>query len=86
MNHGHVVKQIIVPKGLRQQVLTVAHESVMAGHLGIRKTLDRKSSCFYWPGIHGDVLRFCRSCDICQRTTPEGPTTKIPLGRLPLNV
>ena len=38
VNHGQVIKQIIVPKGLRQHVLTVAHESVMAGHLGIRKT------------------------------------------------
>lgn len=38
---------------------------------------------FYWPGVQADVRRFCRSCDICQRTTPKGRTAKVPLGQMP---
>ena len=40
--------------------------------------------CFWWPGLHGDVTRFCRSCDICQRTVARGRTAVVPLGRMPV--
>ena len=40
----------------------------MSGHLGIKKTMDRVLTEFFWPGACGDVSRFCKSCDICQRT------------------
>ena len=36
------------------------------------------------PGICGDVARFCKSCDICQRTIQKGRVSKVPLGKLPL--
>lgn len=39
---------------------------------------------FDWPGVQADVRRYCRSCDICQRTTPKGRTTKVPLGEMPI--
>ena len=41
-------------------------------------------SFFFWLGVCGDVARFCKSCDICQRTIRKGRVTKIPLGKLPL--
>ena len=64
--------------------MTLAHESLMAGHLGIRKTIDRVVAEFFWPGVCGDVTRFCKSCDICQRTVQKGRVAKVTLGRLPL--
>ena len=39
---------------------------------------------FFWPGVCGDVARFCKSCDICQRTIQKGRVTKVPLGKMPL--
>ena len=62
----------------------MAHESLMAGHLGNRKTIDQVVAEFFWPGICGDVTRFCKSCDICQRTIQKGWVAKVPLGWLPL--
>ena len=76
--------QLIVPTSFREKVLKLAHESLMAGHLGIRKTLNRVVAEFFWPGVCGDVTRFCKSCDICQRTIQKGRVTKVPLGKLPL--
>ena len=64
--------------------MTLAHESLMAGHLGIRKTIDQEVAEFFWRGVCGDVTRFCKSCDICQRTVQKGRVAKGPLGRLPL--
>ena len=56
----------------------------MSGHLGIKKTMDRVLTEFFWPGVCGDVSRFCKSCIICQRTIQKGRVTKVPLGKLPL--
>ncbi|XP_063970498.1 uncharacterized protein LOC135157721 [Lytechinus pictus] len=76
--------QLIVPQPLRKQVLKLAHESVMGGHLGASKTGDRILANFFWPGMHHDVKLFCRSCDSCQRSFPKGKVTKVPLGSTPL--
>ena len=79
-----VTLQLVVPVGFREKVLRLAHETLMTEHLGIKKTLDRVVSEFFWPGVCGDVARFCKSCDICQRTIQKGRVTKVPLGKMPL--
>jgi transposase InsO family protein len=81
---GKQVRQLVVPKKYRNDVMKVGHETLFAGHLGSRKTADRIMSSFYWPGIQADVRRYCRSCDICQRTVSKGRTMKVPLGEMPL--
>lgn len=78
------ISQLIVPKPLRNKVMSLAHDSLMTGHLGSSRTAFKVMSEFYWPGVQADVRRYCRSCDICQRTTPKGRTTKVPLGEMPL--
>ena len=35
--------------------MELAHGSIMEGHIGIKKALDKIQSAFYWPGIQGDV-------------------------------
>ena len=79
-----VTLQLVIPVGFREKVLRLAHETLLAGHLGIKKTLDRVVSEFFWQGVCGDVARFCKSCDICQRTIQKGRVTKVPLGKMPL--
>ena len=79
-----VTLQLVVPEGFREKVMRLAHENLMSGHLGTKKTLDRVVAEFFWPGICGDVARFCKSCDICQRTIQKGRVSKVPLGKLPL--
>ena len=81
---GKTTSQLVVPWSLTDRVMTLAHESLMAGHLGIQKTINRVVAEFFWPGVCGDVTCFCKSCDICQRTVQKGRVAKVPLGRLPL--
>ena len=76
--------QLVIPESFHEKVLSLAHETLMSGHLGIRKTMDRVLTEFIWPGVCGDASRFCKSCDICQRTIQKGWVTKVPLGKLPL--
>ena len=40
-NGNKVTLQLVVPEGCREKVLRLAHETLMSGHLGIKKTLDR---------------------------------------------
>lgn len=76
--------QVCVPKTLRASVMRLAHDTPMAGHLGAKKTQERIWAVFYWPGMCGDIRRYCQSCDRCQKITPKGRVRKVPLGHMPL--
>ena len=47
--------QIMVPEPLRDHVMKLSHDSIMGGHLGINKSLERIKAVFYWPDMAGDV-------------------------------
>ncbi|XP_071797127.1 uncharacterized protein [Asterias amurensis] len=84
VEHGDVFEQVVVPQKYRSQVMRMAHETLLGGHQGPKKTTDRVLTNFFWPGITADITRYCRSCDVCQRTVPKGRVTKVPLGSMPL--
>ena len=56
----------------------------MNQHLGAKKTDVRILQNFLWPGLHQDVIKFCRSCDVCQRTVKKEHVKKIQFGSMPL--
>jgi len=62
----------------------MAHDCIMSGHQGIKRTYERVTAHVFWPGAHGDVVRYCKSCDICQRTITKGRVAKVPLEKMPL--
>ena len=76
--------QIVVPKSHRQEILSLAHETPLAGHMGINKTYEKILNYFYWPNVRKDVAEFCRSCHACQmvgkpnQTIPKAPLKPIP--------
>ena len=76
------LKQILVSKDLRKKVMEVAHNTMLARHMEVKRTEDRILANFYWPGIHQDVVSFCRSCDVCQRMVSKGRVAKVPLGKM----
>ena len=67
-----ITKQLLVPRKMVEKVLSVAHDGMMSGHFGVKRTLERVMSNFYWKSITEDVRRYCRSCDICQKTFQKG--------------
>jgi hypothetical protein len=76
--------QIVIPKTYRSEVLSLAHETPLSGHLGINKTYQKIITHFYWPGIRKDVVEFCKTCHTCQvvgkpnQTIPKAPLKPIP--------
>lgn len=81
---GRYVEQLVLPKCRREDAMRAAHDCIMSGHQGAKKTTDRVMQEFYWPGMQSDIKRYVKSCDICQKTTPKGRTTKAPLGQVPI--
>ena len=60
------VHQIVIPKKYRGEILSLAHEAAMAGHLGVNKTYLKILNHFYWPHLRRDVSEYCKSCHVCQ--------------------
>ena len=46
-----LIYQIVIPKKYRNTVLHLAHDTPMAGHLGVSKTCSQVRSQFYWIGM-----------------------------------
>ena len=63
-------EQLVLPKECRSVVLWLSHDVLMAVHLGVTKTKDRILQCYYWPKIFQEVARYCKSCEICQKSLP----------------
>ena len=64
---GPAGARLCVPqKASKVPILQAMHDSKLAAHAGIRRTLARAAGNFYWKGMHGDVTRYVESCHICQ--------------------
>ena len=59
---GH---RLVVPLSLRGHLLDACHNSLLAGHLGVTKTVQRVKQRFYWPHMASDVKLHIRSCEVC---------------------
>lgn len=60
--------QVVVPMAYRSQALCLAHDHPWSGHMGVTKTHNRVLKHFFWPGLKSDVVRYCRTCHLCQIT------------------
>jgi len=68
--------QLVVPNELREKVVSLAHDTLLAIHRGTGETLTRVQQKFYWPGIREYVTRYVTSCDLCQRNVSKGTVAK----------
>ena len=74
--------KIVVPESLREKVMREHHDGSTAGHLGIRKTVEKmEQSPYYWPNMKKNVTAWVMNCDVCQRTKPEVKRQRAPMGR-----
>ena len=53
-----VKHQFVVPKFYRQEILSMAHENPLSGHMGVNKTCQKILNHFYWPSLRKDVAEF----------------------------
>ncbi|XP_069945022.1 uncharacterized protein [Cherax quadricarinatus] len=76
--------RLVVPTKYRPQILNIAHNTSLGGHLGITKTLYRITKEFYWPKLKKDVKNHIRCCRECQQVGKPGHSIKpAPLQPIP---
>ena len=71
-----VVHQVVLPLSFRPEVLRLAHEAPMAGHVSIRRTRSRIMANFWWPRLYKDTAQFCHTCHVCQVVGKPQPAAK----------
>ena len=74
------VLQIVIPVALRRDIMYYCHGHQTSGHFGKRRSLERLSRRYYWPGMSGDLIRWVATCPQCCLNKP-GPG----MGKLPLS-
>ena len=55
---------------LRARIVEQAHQVV--GHFRSQRTADYVRRWYWWPRIHLDIDKYCRSCETCVRSKVEG--------------
>ena len=77
------VELLILPVQCCHGVLQLAHTIPLAGHLGKDKTAQRILQRFYWRTLYKNVEDYCRSCEICQKSSrqwgPRAPLIPLPV-------
>jgi hypothetical protein len=68
-------------------LLQEAHAGGLAGHFGVKKTLDMLSDHFFWPHMRRDVQRHVERCITClkakSRLNPHGLYIPLPILNVP---
>ena len=57
--------QLVLPASLVMNVSEGLHCTLVGGHMGAAKTLEKVRARFYWPDQRNDVDMWCRNCAIC---------------------
>ncbi|GBG62597.1 hypothetical protein CBR_g31233 [Chara braunii] len=70
--HSRGKDLLCVPRGrrLRTRLLGEYHDSRLAGHFGVNRTIARLRQRFRWPDLITDVTRYCDFCEVCRRSKP----------------
>lgn len=60
------LRRRVVPKSLRQLVITAYHATPLAGHSGIYRTYWRVAARYWWPRMYLDVKEAVGACAHCK--------------------
>jgi hypothetical protein len=65
----------MVPLGLTEEVMRSAHDNLLGGHLGKKRTLNQIQIHYWWPGMYSQVWKWVQTCPMCQQqNNPKGRT------------
>ena len=67
---------LVLPTPERSEVLRMAHDNL--SHMGARRVKSLIKGKFIWPGLGTDIVKYCRSCAVCQ-TCDKRASRKVPL-------
>jgi transposase InsO family protein len=78
-----LVKQLVVPQALKNDILLSYHDSLLGGHQGIERTYHTIRLKYYWRRMYTEIEEYVKSCLDCQRSKSDKHHHKAPLHPLP---
>lgn len=79
MSSTQTLYQYIILFSERRTVLTQYHDEKTSGHLGIKKTLSKISSRYYWLGLQRDQRQYIAGRDLCSKRKTDNVTKCAPM-------
>jgi transposase InsO family protein len=79
-----IIKQLAVPKSLRNDVLLSYHDALTGGHQGMERTYHAIRLKYFWPRMYSDIKYYCKSCLDCQESKRYHHGKKAPLHPIPV--
>ena len=70
------LRRRVVPKSLRQVVITAYHATPLAGHSGIYRTYWRIAARYWWPRMYLDIKEAVGACAHCKLANAVGQESK----------
>jgi len=71
--------KLVIPKGIREEILENSHDSTFTGHYGFTRTYHRIKLNYYWCTMHNDIRVYCEQCIKCLNRKPMTPKNTAPL-------
>ena len=75
------LRKVAVPnnEATKAEIMKIYHDSPIAGHPGIAKTIEIVERDHYWPGMREWITEYVKTCEVCQRSKVPRGKTKPPL-------
>lgn len=92
---GLAIEKLVLPVAARKTVMAVAHDILLAGHVGKKRSVQRVLQRFYWPSVYRDMAEWCKCCAICQKCSRRRkgyvplmplPVIEKPFGRIVIDI
>ncbi|KAI2647675.1 Transposon Tf2-11 polyprotein [Labeo rohita] len=80
--------KIFVPRSQCLPLLGAAHQSLGSGNPGSQRTLSLLQTCYWWPSMRRDTIRYVQSCFVCAMSIsphqlPTGKLVPLPIPQRP---
>jgi len=70
---------LVIPIGLKEELMRRAHDIPSAGHQGIDRTKARIKTKYFWYGMGKDIKKYVHSCELCNHNKGVTRHAKSPL-------
>lgn len=58
---GENYRRLCVPVGFRKKIMSACHGNIVSSRLGIKRTLHKICSRFFWSKMNLDITRYVQS-------------------------
>jgi len=82
LKKGRTNDLLVVPEHKVRDIMKLAHDHPLSGHMGVKNTYYRLRQTHWWPAMGEDIRRHVESCDKCQKQKTDKQTSEMMSARM----